>query len=157
LKCCEKRLYRELLEERYVNESGEMTQCDEARGDFLLYDGECPFCSAYVRMQRLRAAGVKLTLLNAREEPALVARFARNGLNVNDGMILRFRGVTYFGGDVMHVLSLLSGPTGLINRATSILFSNRTVAGALYPFLRSGRNATLWLTNRRKIGTPTPS
>jgi hypothetical protein len=108
-------------------------------------------------MQRLRAAGVKLTLLDARDEPELVARFASDGLDINDGMILRFRGVTYFGGDVMHVLSLLSGPAGLINHATSFLFSNQTVARALYPFLRTGRNATLWLINRHKIDIPTSS
>lgn len=137
-----------------VGESSQMAQGNQERGDFLLYDGECPFCSAYVRMQRLRAAGVRLALLDARDEPELVARFAREGMDVNEGMILRFRGATYFGGDVMHVISLLSGPAGPINRATSLLFANRTVARALYPFLRAGRNATLRLLGRRKLDVP---
>lgn len=128
-----------------------MTQSFQDRGDFLLYDGECPFCSAYVRMQRLRAAGVKLALLDARDEPALVARFAREGMDVNEGMILRLRGETYFGGDVMHVVALLTGPAGPVNRLTSMLFSNRAFARAVYPLLRAGRNATLRLLGRRKL------
>jgi predicted DCC family thiol-disulfide oxidoreductase YuxK len=132
-----------------------MSQSLSRQGDFLLYDGECPFCSAYVRMQRLRAAGVDLALLDARDEPALVARFAREGLDVNEGMILRFRGNTYFGGDVMHVISLMSGPAGALNRAMGLLFANRTMARALYPFLRAGRNATLRLLGRRKLDVPT--
>lgn len=136
---------------RTLHKSSQMTQSFQDRGDFLLYDGECPFCSAYVRMQRLRAAGVKLALLDAREEPELVARFARNGMDVNEGMILRFRGTIYFGGDVMHVISLLSGPAGPINRTTSLLFANRTIARTLYPFLRAGRNTTLRLLGRRKV------
>jgi len=120
-------------------------------GDFLLYDGECPFCSAYIRMQRLRAAGVNLTLLDARHEPELVARFAREGMDVNEGMILRFRNATYFGGDVMHVIALLSGPTAFLNRLMTPLFANRAFGQTIYPLLRAGRNITLRLLGRRKL------
>ena len=52
-------------------------------GDFLLYDGECPFCSAFVKMQRMRAAGINLKLLDAREQPELVSAFYHQGLDVN--------------------------------------------------------------------------
>jgi predicted DCC family thiol-disulfide oxidoreductase YuxK len=119
--------------------------------DFLLYDGECPFCSAYVRMQRLRAAGVDLALLDARDEPELVGEFAREGLDINEGMILRLRGETYFGGDVLHVLALLTGPTGAFNRLLAKLFSHRKVSRLLYPALRTGRNMTLRLLGRSRM------
>jgi len=121
--------------------------------DFLLYDGECPFCSAYVRMQRLRAAGVKLRLLDAREEPQLVADFARRGMDVNEGMILSIGGTIYFGGDVVHMIALLTGPTGTVNRMMAWAFKNRTTARVVYPFLRFGRNTALRLLGRGKIDT----
>lgn len=123
-------------------------------GDFLLYDGECPFCSTYVRMQRLRAAGVNLGLLDARDEPALVARFAREGYDINEGMILRLAGVTYFGGDVVHMIALMTGPTGSLNKVMARIFANRTVALMLYPLLRAGRDATLRLLGRQKLDVP---
>lgn len=123
-------------------------------GDFLLYDGDCPFCAAYVRMQRLRAAGVNLVLHDARDEPELVASFAREGLDINEGMILRLGGSTYFGGDVLHMLALLTGPTGIANRAMARIFSHRKSARLLYPLLRAGRNMTLRILGRQKMQLP---
>lgn len=131
-----------------------MTKTPIRHGDFLLYDGECPFCSAYVRMQRLRAAGINLTLLDARDEPALVADFAREGLDINEGMILRLGDTTYYGGDVMHMVALLTGPTGFLNRMLGWVFSNKTAARVLYPFLRACRNATLRVLGRDKLEIP---
>lgn len=122
-----------------------------SEADFLLYDGECPFCSAYVRMQRLRAAGIGLRLLDARQESQLVADFARKGMNVNDGMILSLGGTIYFGGDVVHMMALLTGPAAAFNRAMGWVFRNRTVARLLYPSLRFGRNTALRLLGRDKI------
>jgi predicted DCC family thiol-disulfide oxidoreductase YuxK len=120
-------------------------------GDFLLYDGECPFCSAFVKMQRMRAAGINLKLLDAREHPELVSAFFRQGLDVNEGMIMRMGGAVYFGGDVMNMVALMTGPTGLFNRILAAGFSNRRVSLFLYPFLRTGRNAALALLGRKKI------
>lgn len=119
--------------------------------NFLLYDGECPFCSAFVRMQRLRAAGIGLRLLDAREETQLVADFARKGMNVNEGMILSLGGTNHFGGDVVHMLALMTGPTNVLNRVMGWVFRNRTAALLLYPLLRFMRNAALRLLGRDKI------
>ena len=120
-------------------------------GDFLLYDGECPFCSAFVSMQRMRAAGINLKLLDAREQPELVPAFYHQGLDVNEGMIMRLGDTVYYGGDVMNMVALMTGPTGLFNRVLAVAFSNRRVSLFLYPFLRTGRNAALALLGRKKI------
>lgn len=120
-------------------------------GDFLLYDGECPFCSAFVKMQRMRAAGIRLKLLDAREEPELVSAFYHKGLDVNEGMIMRLGDTVYYGGDVMNMVALMTGPTGFFNRILGVAFSNRRVSLFLYPFLRAGRNATLALIGKKKI------
>jgi predicted DCC family thiol-disulfide oxidoreductase YuxK len=119
--------------------------------DYLLYDGECPFCSAYVRMHRLRAAGVDLQLLDARDHPDLVKEHALAGRDINDGMILSMNGVIHYGGDVMHMLSLMSGDAGWVNRMFAVVFSNKVAARSLYPILRFGRNTTLKLMGRRRI------
>lgn len=121
-------------------------------GDLLLYDNDCPFCSAYVRLARLREAGLALQILGARDHPGLVRAFRAQGLDVNEGMILRLAGNTYFGGDVIHVLALMSTPRTWTNRAWSAVFSNQKIARALYPALRAGRNAALRLLGRPPIG-----
>jgi len=120
-------------------------------GDYLLYDNECPFCSSYVKLVRLKKAGVKLTLLEGRSQPDLVRQHEAEGRNINEGMILRFKGETYFGGDVMNVLALMSTPSGPFNILNKAIFSSKTASRLLYPALRAGRNATIRLLGRDPI------
>lgn len=119
--------------------------------NYLLYDGECPFCSAYVRMQRLRETSINLRLLDARENPALVLEHARSGRDINEGMILRIGDTVDFGGDVMFKLALMSGDSRGFNRFFAWVFSNRWLAHVLYPVLRAGRNTTLRVLGRAKM------
>ncbi|MFT5932039.1 MAG: putative DCC family thiol-disulfide oxidoreductase YuxK, partial [Hyphomonas sp.] len=37
-------------------------------GTFIVYDGDCPFCSEYVKLLRLRDAIGPVSLVNARED-----------------------------------------------------------------------------------------
>lgn len=122
-----------------------------SNNDYLLYDGECPFCTAYVKMQRLREAGVNLSILDARSNPQLVAEELRQGRDVNEGMILRIGDATYFGGDVMFQLSLMSGNSSGINRLFVRVFSNQKMARTLYPLLKFGRGLLLFILGRKKI------
>ncbi len=126
--------------------------CDDG-ADFLLYDGECPFCSAYVKMTRLKDAGVKLQLLNAREYPALVGKFAALGFEIDAGMVMQLGGATYFGADVMHAITALTTPASFFNRLNKVLFSNRAFARFVYPGMRAARNLTLRLMGRKPIRT----
>ncbi len=119
--------------------------------DFLLYDGECPFCSAYVKMTRLKDAGVKLQLLNAREHTDLVEKFAAQGFEIDSGMVMQLGGATYFGADVMHAVTALTTPASFFNRLNKVLFSNRSFARFVYPGLRAARNLTLRLMGRKLI------
>lgn len=124
---------------------------DEPRGDFLLYDNECPFCSAYVRMVRLREAGVELQLIDGREAPHLVRKYAERGMNINDGMILRFGGDVHFGADAINRLALMSTTHGSFNAINRLVFSSPLASKLLYPVLRMGRNVTLRLLGRNPI------
>ncbi len=124
---------------------------DRSGEDHLLYDEDCPFCSAYVRMARLRQAGVKFALLDARGHRDLVRQYAAQGYDINEGMILNYRGRILFGSEVMNMLALMSTPNHTFNVVNRLLFSNPSVSRALYPLLRAGRNATLKLLGRSQV------
>ena len=119
--------------------------------NWLLYDGECPFCSRYVRHVRLREAVGAITLANAREHAALVEEVRRLGFDVDSGMVLKLDGNYYHGVDCIHALALLTTRSGWFNRVNSLVFRSATVARVLYPILRAGRNLTLRVLGRTRL------
>ena len=119
--------------------------------NWLLYDGECPFCSRYVRHVRLREAIGPITLANAREHAALVDEVRRLGFDVDTGMVLKLDGNYYHGADCIHALALLTTPSGGFNRLNAWMFRSATAARLLYPVLRAGRNLTLRLLGRTGV------
>lgn len=121
--------------------------------NWLLYDGDCPFCSSYVHYVRLRETAGPITLADARKYPALVAEANARGFDVNVGMVLKLDGQYYFGGDCIHALSLLTTPSGAFNRVNRALFKSKALARFAYPMLRTGRNFALSLLGRRRIST----
>jgi predicted DCC family thiol-disulfide oxidoreductase YuxK len=120
--------------------------------NWLLYDGECPFCSSYVSYVRLRDSVGPVTLADARKYPALVAEAKALGYDIDIGMVLKLDGLYYFGGDCIHALSLLTTPSGVFNRLNRAMFKSRTMARIAYPVLRAGRNLALVMLGRRRIG-----
>jgi hypothetical protein len=68
-------------------------------------------------------------------------------------MVLKLQDTFYHGAACVHVLALLSTRSGLFNRTLLIVFRSRVVARLLYPVLRGGRNLTLVLLGRRRLGT----
>ena len=113
-------------------------------GIAIVYDGDCPFCRAYVTMTRITNAGP--TLLNARERPDLVLSLAQSGIDLDSGMAVYYQGRIYTGGEAMHLLGLLSRPSGLVEKLASALLRRR-FALWVYPALRLGRNLLLKLRN----------
>lgn len=119
--------------------------------NYLLYDGECPFCSRYVAHARLTAAAGPVALIDARLRPDLVRLHAAEGMDINEGMILRLDGNTWFGGDVLNRLALLSTRSDAFNRLNAAVFRHPRLSRLLYPLLRGGRNAALRLLGRGRI------
>lgn len=64
----------------------------------IVYDGDCPFCSAYARLARLRQRH-EVELVDAREASGLVRRLRRRGMDVDDGMIVLVDGEAHHGDD----------------------------------------------------------
>jgi hypothetical protein len=73
------------------------------------------------------------------------------GLDIDQGMVLKVDNVLYYGSDAIHALSLMSSPSGVFNRANYWLFKSKTRSRILYPVLRSCRNLLLKTLQKTKI------
>ncbi|RYG27724.1 MAG: DUF393 domain-containing protein [Burkholderiales bacterium] len=122
---------------------------------WIVYDGECPFCTHYVKLVRLRETIGKVKPLNAREDHPVVRYVRAKGIDLNQEMALVQNGEVLAGPDVMHRLALLSTGSGFFNGMMSKMFASKGLTRFMYPFLRNGRNATLFLMGRKKIAAPT--
>lgn len=118
---------------------------------YVVYDGDCPFCSAYVRMVRLREVAGSVHLLDAREDHPVVRELKAQGLDFDEGMALKIGDAVYHGDECVHQLAMMSGPSGLFNRFHFWVFKNPARSRALYPSMRAGRNLALRLLGKRKI------
>ena len=121
-------------------------------GNYLIYDGECPFCSRYVRLTRLRDAVGGLRLINARDRTPEAEAAIRAGYSLDEGMVLCLDGRLYHGADCLNRLALMSSRSGLFNRLTYAMFRSPGVSRVVYPVLRAGRNLALLLLGRRRLG-----
>jgi predicted DCC family thiol-disulfide oxidoreductase YuxK len=126
-------------------------ESDDA-GAVIIYDGECPFCSSYVSLVRIREAVGDVKLVDARSGGPHVDAVVAAGYDLDEGMVLKFHGRYYHGADCMHMIALLSTPSTWFNRFNGILARSPRRIALLYPVLRAGRNATLRLLGRRKLG-----
>jgi predicted DCC family thiol-disulfide oxidoreductase YuxK len=125
-------------------------------GPIIVYDGECPFCSNYVQLLRLRDALGPVQLLDARQGGALVDQLVNDGYDLDEGMALIMAHRVYHGADCINRLAVLSTPSNIFNRLNAAVFRSEFLSKLLYPVLRSGRNATLRLLGRQRIIAETP-
>ena len=75
------------------------------------------------------------------------------GLDIDRGMVVILDGQLYHGDAAMTALALLTTPSGGFNRLMRALFRRPGLARVIYPPMVAGRNATLRLLGRRRIGT----
>jgi len=123
-----------------------------AGADFLLYDGACPACSAYVAMSRLRRLYPGLRVMSARAEPALVARLRAAGYEINEGMVLSLGGAIHFGPGATRMIAVLGRASPSRWRRTALAFFGAAPwARRLYPWLNRTRGLLLRLLGRRLI------
>lgn len=121
---------------------------------WIVYDGECPFCTQYVKLVRLRETIGKVKPQNAREDHPVVRFVRARGIDLNQEMALVKGDDVLSGPDVIHRLALLSTGSGFFNGLMSKVFASKGLTKFMYPILRTGRNTTLFLMGRKKIPTP---
>lgn len=120
--------------------------------NYLIYDGECPFCSRYARLTRLRETVGPFRLIDARERTPEVEAAVQEGYNLDRGMLLSLDGELYHGAECLNRLALLSSRSTAFNRLAYALFRHPRLSRMAYPVLRAGRNAALRLLNRSPLG-----
>jgi predicted DCC family thiol-disulfide oxidoreductase YuxK len=123
----------------------------ESSGLVLVYDGDCPVCSAYTRYLRIKESVGTPLLINARDGGLWVDRIRARRLDLDEGMVLIYGGQYYHGADCIHMLAMLSTGSGFFNRINAWIFRSPTLSKYLYPVLRSGRNLLLRLLNRSRL------
>lgn len=118
---------------------------------YLIYDGECPFCSAYVKLMRLKHSVGPLRLIDAREGGSEVDHVRAKGLDLNEGMVFYYGDRFYHGADALNILALLSSGQSWFNKVNGRLFRSPTISRIVYPVLRGGRNTVLRLLGRKQL------
>lgn len=117
----------------------------------IFFDGDCPFCSRYVGLLRLREAHGEPQLFDLRENPNEVRRLRDLGYDPDQGMAVSVDSCLYFGDQAIHILAGLSTQSTAFNRINRILFSSSRTARWAYPILRIGRNLALFALGRKPL------
>ncbi|WP_299204418.1 DCC1-like thiol-disulfide oxidoreductase family protein [uncultured Tateyamaria sp.] len=117
----------------------------------IIYDGDCPFCSAYVKLVRLREVVGTIELIDARSDHEVIDRINAAGLDLDRGMVVEMGGQLQHGDAAMTTLAMMTTQSGVFNRIMRLMFSRPAIARILYPPLVAGRALTLRLLGRRKI------
>jgi predicted DCC family thiol-disulfide oxidoreductase YuxK len=126
---------------------------DGQKGEiFVVYDGECPFCSRYIMLYRIRQNVGRVHLIDAREsDHALVREISAKGLDLNNGMVVKWDDRIYYGADALNVLAMLGSEQGIFSRINQMVFSKPKLAKAIYPTMVAGRKLTLRMLGRQPI------
>lgn len=117
----------------------------------LVYDKECPACNAYCQIVRIRESVGDLKIIDAREKSEVLDEITAQGLDIDQGMVLKMGDQLYYGSDAIHALALISSRSGVFNRFNYWMFKSKAIASWLYPLLRFCRNLLLKLLGKTKI------
>lgn len=117
----------------------------------VIYDGDCPFCTSYVRMVRLRKEAGPVALIDARSVHPRVGEMRAKGYDLDVGMIVLHAGNVFHGDAAIQHLSVLTAPGGLLNNAMRRFFQSPRRARIFYPLLVMGRRLALRLLGRQTI------
>jgi predicted DCC family thiol-disulfide oxidoreductase YuxK len=120
-------------------------------GTTVIYDTECPVCTAYSCSIELAPEAGGVSLVSARGSSHDVKSAVASGFDLDDGMVVIHNGQYYHGADAIHILAVLAPKTGVRNRLHRLLFGSQRVARLVYPVLRAGRNLLLRILGKTKI------
>jgi predicted DCC family thiol-disulfide oxidoreductase YuxK len=121
---------------------------------WLVYDGDCPICRPSANALKIREAVGKLHLINAREPHPILEEIQQAGLDLDEGMVVKFKNTLYHGADAQHILAMIGTNHGWINRINVLLFRSACLAKIFYPIMRTARNALLHYKGIPKINHP---
>ena len=115
----------------------------------IYYDGHCPFCKSYVKLQRLRESYL-VNLIDLRESPQKVLEFTEIGYDLDEGMVVEIEEKAYCGSEAVYMMSLFQD-NSILGSLWRAIFFNKTLTSIFYPVLVFFRNSTLFILGRSKI------
>jgi len=113
---------------------------------WFVYDGECPLCQFGASFYRLRQSVGSLHTIDARSEHdhPVMQEINRAGLDVDQGMVIKYQDRLYQGRDALHLMAQLGATDEcLANLVNNTLFRSKGLATLCYPFMKAGRNLAL--------------
>lgn len=119
---------------------------------WVVYDGECLLCNAFVLHYRIQQVVRQMHLIDARTPDPLVDEVRRAGLDLDSGMVVKLKGRFYHGADAINALAILGSDSTLFNRINRALFRRPQLARLIYPLLVQGRLLLLRILGRSPIG-----
>ena len=123
-----------------------------AREEILLvYDRECPACNAYCQVVRIRESVGDLRIVDARENSEVMNEITAQGLDIDQGMVLKMGDRLYYGADAIYTLASIGSRSGVFNRLNYWIFKSKIASSILYPLLRFLRNWMLKMLGKTKI------
>jgi len=137
---------------RRLSERRSSAEVADESGLWIVYDGDCPFCSSYVRLYRLREVTGRVHLIDARTDHPILREVRTLGFDLDAGMAVKAAGHFYHGAEALHFLAILGAGDGLFNALNRALFRHPRLANALYPWMVRGRLLTLRLLGRSTLG-----
>lgn len=117
----------------------------------LVYDKQCPACDTYCKLVDIKQSLGPLILIDARQSSDVLAEITAQGLDVDQGMVVKMKGQLYYGADTMQTLALMSSRTGIFNRLNYWVFRSAIASRLLYPLLKVCRSLLLKSLGRTKI------
>jgi predicted DCC family thiol-disulfide oxidoreductase YuxK len=117
----------------------------------LVYDGDCPICSAYCKALAIRQLESQFEIVNARQCHPILESIKKMGLDLEEGFVLKIENEYFHGADAINRLALITTHSGLFNRLNYFIFKSAYLSKILYPFLRSGRTILLYLLGIKKL------
>jgi len=107
----------------------------------LYYDGDCPFCNRYSKLQQIRKC-LDLQLKNARED--LSWKEVNPNLDLDDGVILiDHNSIIYQGVEAIWYLDNICKFQGIFFRLQRWIFSHKLLAKLVYAFMKILRKIVL--------------
>jgi predicted DCC family thiol-disulfide oxidoreductase YuxK len=117
----------------------------------VIYDGECPFCSNFVRLSNLKRIGYQVILINAREADNDVVRKLSKSYDLDDGMIVIVDNEILYGSTAARFLSTGFKRTNLLALIYYTFLHNKKVSEVIYPWLVRGRKFYFRILGKRLI------
>lgn len=120
---------------------------------WFVYDGDCPICSVAASALKIRKAVGKLHLVDARSDISnpILQEINDLKLDLDEGMVIKFRDTCYHGADALHVMAMLGTGQGWFNRLNALLFRSKFLSAICYPPMRTGRNLLIRLRGVPRI------